>query len=167
MTHRAASFIVGFTCGALVFIALQSFGQSDVRCAETGWDCQGIELPALGALPAGERRAEARKQDEKKNPLVPIALTVGMVGVMTLYGQGSDMPCATYPCAHYAHVGTGAILGYVYTAYYGPGWALGLGLAMGVGKELLDKHDGKSFNRTDVVTRLLGTGVGIYLAKTF
>ena len=162
MTRRAASFLAGFACGALVFIALQSFGQSDVQCGETGWGCAPVELPALGAAPAKDRKAE-----KEKNLLIPVAVTAGMIGVMTLYGSGTTMPCATYPCAHYAHVGTGALVGYVFTAYYGPKSALGVGFAMAVGKELLDKHDGKSFNRTDVVTRMLGTGVGIYLAKTF
>lgn len=148
MSLRAAvSFLAGFAFGALIFIALQSFGQD--------------ELPALGAAPPG------KKEEPEKNLIIPIGVTLGMIGVMSLYGQGSSMPCATYPCAHYAHVGTGALIGYVFTAYYGPGSALGVGFALAVGKELLDKHDGKSFNRTDVVTRMLGTGVGIYLAKTF
>lgn len=162
MNLRSVSFIAGFACGALLFIALQSFGQNHVRCAESGWQCEPQELPALGA-PAAKQSAVA----EKKNPIVPILATAGLIGVMTLYGQGSSMPCATYPCAHYAHVGTGALVGYIFTSYYGPRSALGVGLLMSVGKEMLDKHDGKNFNRTDVVTRMLGTGVGIYIAKTF
>jgi hypothetical protein len=36
-----------------------------------------------------------------------------------------------------------------------------------LGKEIMDKQNGKSFSRTDVATRLLGTGVGVYIAKTF
>lgn len=151
----------------MVFIALQSFGQSDVRCAETGWGCEPAELPALGEPSAKDRQAAAPRQEKEKSLVIPIAVTVGMIGVMSMYGSGSNAPCATYPCAHYSHVGTGALIGYVYTAYYGPRTAFGVGLALGVGKELMDKHDGKNFNRTDIVTRLLGTGVGIYLAKAF
>lgn len=164
MARRAAPFILGFLCGALVFIALQGRTQNYVRCTESGWDCQPPELPALGAAPAKPGGGE---KEEKKGSLIPLGVTAGLIGMMSLYGQGTNMPCATYPCAHYAHVGTGLLIGSLFTAYYGPRTALGVGLAMAVGKELLDKHDGKSFNRTDVVTRMLGTGVGIYLVKAF
>jgi hypothetical protein len=67
----------------------------------------------------------------------------------------------------YAHVGTGAAIGYLFTSYYSPGAAFGAGLAVALGKEIMDKRNNKSFSRTDVVTRLLGTGVGVYIAKTF
>ena len=167
MFLRSATFIAGFACGALIFIALQSFGQAHVQCAETGWRCQPAELPALGDVAPQDRKAEASRKEREKNLFIPIGVTVGMIGVMSFYGQGSNAPCATYPCAHYAHVGTGAMIGYLFTAYYGPKSALGVGLALGIGKELMDKRDGKSFNRTDVATRLLGTGIGIYLATAF
>jgi len=166
MTPRAISFLTGFACGAIVFIAMQSFAQSDVECAETGWRCQPQELPALGDLPK-ERKGEDRHDNEKKSLFIPVAATVGMIGVLSLWGSQSNMPCSTYPCAHYGHLGTGAAIGYLFTAYYSPQSALVAGLAVGVGKELMDKQNGKTFNRTDVVTRLLGTGIGIYLAKTF
>ena len=165
---RPVSFIAGFALGALVFIALQSFGQDAARCEETGWECQpAAALPALGELPAKDPRAATEKKEREKNLLIPIGVTVGLIGVMSLWGTQENMPCATYPCAHYAHVGTGAVVGYLFTTYYGPRSAFGVGLAMSIGKELMDKHNGKSFSRTDVATRMLGTGVGIYLAKTF
>jgi len=168
MTPRAVSFVTGFACGALIFIAMQSFGQGYVECAETGWRCQPPELPALGELPKDRKSGSGDKAAEReKSLLIPVAVTVGMIGVLSLWGGQSNMPCATYPCAHYAHVGTGAAVGYLFTSYYSPQSALVAGLAIGVGKELMDKHNGKSFSRTDVMTRLLGTGVGIYLAKTF
>jgi hypothetical protein len=174
MTPRAVSFVTGFACGAIVFIALQSFGQSDVECAETGWRCQPQEtpapaqpqeLPALGEL--SKERQGADKDKHQKSLIIPVVATVGMIGVLSLWGSQSNMPCATYPCAHYGHIGTGAAIGYLFTSYYSPQSALVAGLAVGVGKELMDKQNGKTFNRTDVVTRLLGTGIGIYLAKTF
>ena len=191
MTPRAVTFFAGFACGALIFIALQSFAHNDEECAETGWRCepqeppvqpqplpaqpQGLpaqpqdlpaqpqELPALGDLPK-ERKAKAEKE---KSLVIPVVATVGMIGVLSLWGSQSNMPCATYPCAHYGHVGTGMAIGYLFTSYYGPRSAVLAGLAIGVGKEIMDKQNGKTFNRTDVVTRMLGTGIGIYLAKTF
>ena len=166
MTPRAISFITGFACGAIIFIALQSFAQSDVECAETGWHCQPQELPALGDLPK-EQKAQDKHDNEKKSLLIPVAATIGVIGVLSRWGSQSNMPCSTYPCAHYGHIGTGAAIGYLFTSYYSPQSALVAGLAVGIGKELMDKQNGKTFNRTDVVTRLLGTGIGIYLAKTF
>jgi hypothetical protein len=161
MAPRSLSFVAGFACGALLFIAMQSFGQSDEVIRDEVIRAPAPELPRLGEAPEG------RRTEKEKNLFIPVAVTVGMIGVMSLYGQGSTAPCATYPCAHYAHVGTGAMIGYLFTAYYGPKSALGVGLGLAVGKELMDKRDGKSFSRTDVVTRLLGTGVGVYIARTF
>jgi hypothetical protein len=165
MVFRAVTFIAGFACGALIFIALQGFGQTpSAEC--TGPRCDLLELPALGEAPAQPAQAE-RKTEKKKSLLVPVGATIGMIAVMSLWGKDSNMPCASYPCAHYAHVGTGVGIGYLFTSYYSPGSAFTAGLTVAVGKELLDKHDGKSFSRTDVATRLLGTGLGIYIARTF
>lgn len=200
MSPRSISFATGFACGALLFIAMQSFGQGDeVQCLG---DCAARELPALEGVP-DQARDEApesdpkaagqsdvlqcrdlacaatpelpglgeaprgRKAEKEKSLFIPIAATVGMIGVLSLWGKNSTLPCAQYPCAHYAHVGTGAAIGYLFTSYYSPGAAFGAGLAVAVGKEVMDKQNGKSFSRTDVVTRLLGTGVGVYIAKTF
>src|SRR5678816_2690857 len=178
MTPRAVTFFAGFACGALIFIALQSFAGSDVECAETGWGCEPQaqelpappaqelpaatpqELPALGELPRDRKPESGEKQ---KSLIIPVAATIGMVGVLSLWGSQSNMPCSTYPCAHYGHIGTGAAIGYLFTTYYSPQSALVAGLAIGVGKESMDKGNGKTFNRTDVVTRLLGTGIGICL----
>lgn len=147
-----------------MFIAMQSFGQSDVQCLEAPCAARGAapELPALGEAPEKER-----KKEKEKSLLIPIGATIGMIGVLSLWGKNSSMPCAQYPCAHYGHVGTGAVIGYLFTSYYTPGSALGVGLAISVGKEIMDKQNGKSFSRTDVATRLIGTGLGIYVAKTF
>ena len=187
MAPRSIAFAAGFACGALLFIAMQSFGQgealveapvealpdvpvgapvetpvaSDVlQCRDAA--CAGApELPGLGEAPRGAKAAK------EKNLFIPVAATVGMIGVLSLWGKNTTLPCAQYPCAHYAHVGTGAAIGYLFTSYYSPGAAFGAGLAVAVGKEIMDKQNGKSFSRTDVVTRLLGTGVGVYIAKTF
>jgi hypothetical protein len=205
MAPRSISFAAGFACGALLFIAMQSFGQGDeVQCRDA--DCAARELPALDRAPdaalggvpdetpEGDRKAasqsdvlpcrdlacaaapelpglgqppQGRKAEKEKNLFIPVAATVGMIGVLSLWGKNSTLPCAQYPCAHYAHVGTGAAIGYLFTSYYSPGAAFGAGLAVGVGKEIMDKQNGKSFSRTDVVTRLLGTGLGVYIARTF
>lgn len=164
MSSGLATFLTGFACGALVFIAVQGRTQTSAEC--TGPRCAAVELPALGEKPL-EPAASAQAEPRKKSLLIPVAATVGMVAVMSLWGKDTSLPCASYPCAHYAHVGTGMGIGYLFTSYYSPGSALGAGLVIAVGKELLDKRDGKSFSRTDVATRLLGTGVGIYIAKTF
>lgn len=174
MAPRSIAFAAGFACGALLFIAMQSFGQSDeapegerkagqsdvLQCRDLA--CAATpELPGLGETPPG------RKAEKEKSLFIPVAATVGMIGVLSLWGKNTTLPCAQYPCAHYAHVGTGAAIGYLFTSYYSPGAAFGAGLAVAVGKEIMDKQNGKSFSRTDVVTRLLGTGIGVYIAKTF
>ena len=203
MTPRSLSFAAGFACGALVFIAMQSFGQGEAQSeaqveapvdaqveaqieapvnapveapeddnrAATGQSdvlqCRDAacatapELPGLGEAPQG------RKAAKEKNLFIPVVATVGVIGVLSLWGKNTTLPCAQYPCAHYAHVGTGAAIGYLFTSYYSPGAAFGAGLAVAVGKEIMDKQNGKSFSRTDVATRLLGTGIGVYIAKTF
>jgi hypothetical protein len=185
MAPKSLVFAAGFTCGALLFIAMQSFGQSDEaldRTTETELaqsEVAPIEVPQpspnglgqsdlppdLPALGAGPKDSAAEKRE--KSWFIPVAATVGMIGVLSLWGNNSSMPCAQYPCAHYAHVGTGVAIGYLFTSYHSPGAAFGAGLAVAVGKEFMDKQDGKSFSRTDIATRLLGTGVGIYFAKSF
>ncbi len=176
MAPRSIVFAAGFACGALLFIALQSFGQSDepdcrdAACAMPGQSdvlqcrdpaCAAPELPALGAAP------KDRKPQKEKNLLIPVGVTIGMIGVLSLWGKDTSLPCAQYPCAHYAHVGTGAAIGYLFTSYYTPASAFGAGLAVSLGKEYMDKVNGKSFSRTDVATRMLGTGIGVYVAKSF
>ena len=191
MAPRSLVFAAGFTCGALLFIAMQSFGQSDMECRDWGCvapmatapdevsdkdskalgqsdvlqcrdaACAAPELPALGAAP------KDRKPEKEKNLLIPVGVTIGMIGVLSLWGKGTTLPCAQYPCAHYAHVGTGAAIGYLFTSYYTPASAFGAGFAVAIGKEVMDKRNGKSFSRTDVATRLLGTGIGVYIARSF
>jgi hypothetical protein len=192
MAPRSLVFAAGFTCGALLFIAMQSFGQNDeLDCRDAA--CATLELPVLDEAPSEDRKApgqsdvlqcrdaacaapelpalgaapKGRKPEKEKNLLIPVGVTIGMIGVLSLWGKGTTLPCAQYPCAHYAHVGTGAAIGYLFTSYYTPGSAFGAGLAVAVGKELMDKQNGKSFSRTDVATRLLGTGIGVYIARSF
>lgn len=196
MAPSYLSFTAGFACGALLFIAMQSFGQGDeVQCRAA--ECAAQELPALEGMPSEAPESDrkpgesdvlqcrdmacaaapelpglgeappGRKNEKEKNLFIPVVATVGMIGVLSLWGKNTTLPCAQYPCAHYAHVGTGAAIGYLFTSYYSPGAAFGAGLAVAVGKEIMDKQNGKSFSRTDVVTRLLGTGIGVYIAKTF
>jgi hypothetical protein len=190
MAPRSLVFAAGFACGALLFIAMQSFGQSDeADCRDAA--CFTPTLPVLDESPDEDRKAPGqsdvlqcrdaacvapelpalgapkdRKPEKEKSLLIPVGATIGMIGVLSLWGKNTSLPCAQYPCAHYAHVGTGAAIGYLFTSYYSPGAAFGAGLAVALGKEIMDKRNNKSFSRTDVVTRLLGTGVGVYIAKT-
>ena len=77
-------------------------------------------------------------------------------------------PCSTYPCAHYSHVATGLLIGYIGTKYFNaPKTSFGITLGFALAKEIHNSKNGKVFSRTDVLTRVLGAGVGIYIAKEF
>lgn len=77
-------------------------------------------------------------------------------------------PCSTYPCAHYSHVATGLLIGYIGTKYFNaPKTSFGITLGYALLKEQYDRKHGKVFSRTDVLTRVLGAGAGIYIAKEF
>ena len=77
-------------------------------------------------------------------------------------------PCSDYPCAHYSHVATGLLIGYIGTKYFdAPKTSFGITLGFALAKETWDGKHGKVFSRTDVLTRVLGAGVGIYIAKAF
>ncbi len=75
--------------------------------------------------------------------------------------------CSEYPCAHVAHVVTGALVGYGVTKLVGPKSAFVTVAALAIARETYDKHHGKNFQRQDVLTRVLGGGIGIYIAKEF
>ncbi len=76
--------------------------------------------------------------------------------------------CETYPCAHVAHVATGAIIGYAMTkADFKPTTIILTMFVLAVAKESYDRDHGKRFNNKDVVTRVLGAPIGIYIAKEF
>lgn len=82
--------------------------------------------------------------------------------------QARAEPCSTYPCAHFSHVGIGLLIGYVGTKYFNaPKTSFVITLGYAIGKEEYDRHHGKVFSRTDVLTRVLGAGIGIYVAKQF
>ena len=76
--------------------------------------------------------------------------------------------CDTYPCAHVAHVATGAIIGYTMTKYeYKPTTIILTVLVLAIAKESYDRDHGKTFNNKDVFTRVIGAPIGIYFAKEF
>ncbi len=75
-------------------------------------------------------------------------------------------PCSTYPCAHYSHVATGLLIGYIGTKYFdAPKTSFGITLGFALAKEQYNRKHGKVFSRTDVLTRVGGALGGIYIAK--
>lgn len=77
-------------------------------------------------------------------------------------------PCSTYPCAHYSHVATGLLIGYIGTKYFdAPKTSFAITLGFALAKETWDGKHGKVFSRTDVLTRVGGALAGIYIAKEF
>ena len=76
--------------------------------------------------------------------------------------------CDTYPCAHVAHVATGAIIGYAMTKYEAkPSTIIVTVLLLAIARESYDASHGKTFNNKDVVGRVAGAPIGIYFAKEF
>jgi hypothetical protein len=84
---------------------------------------------------------------------------------LLLFPTCSYAVCDTYPCADYGHVLTGAVVGYAVTKLVGPKTAFVTVGALAVSRELYDKTHGKSFRGRDVLTRMVGGGLGIYIAK--
>lgn len=73
-----------------------------------------------------------------------------------------------YPCNHYVHGGEGAAVAMVVGHYYGTdtAWKVGIGLA--IGAEVVGRlQHGKSISGTDILTRSLGTGAGIWFYRQF
>lgn len=101
---------------------------------------------------------------DEPRPIWPAV--VGITAAVAL-SQYHGHFCEGYPCAHGAHVVTNAAAAYWTTKYYGERAAWTAGISFAVVKELIDRQNGKAFRGGDVATRVLGTGVGIYLYREF